>query len=611
MVPQRRPPQPLCGAPLRPLLEALSRMPRLPALMGLLTVLLCLPALGHGWYGDDWFHLALLRNTGLFPQVSPVWNLFRFLGPGAPNDYLLNNGMMPWWADEAVRAAFFRPISALTHMADNALWPHNAALQHAHSLVWVGLGVGGMATAMGTMLGPDREGRPGLAPTAVALALLIFAVEDAHSTPAAWLANRNAFVAMALGSLALLAHLRWVRHGDKRWAPLAVGLAAVALCAAEAAMGALAWIVAWQLTCDRSPWSTRLVRLLPYTALVGAWRLFYDHFGYGASGSGLYVDPGAGVLQFLAVLTQRWPVLMSGLWAPLPIDVWAAFPLGTHWMLAVAGFAVVLVILAWSWPMLRRRDSVGDRARLLLLGAAGCLIPPSAAFPMDRVVGFAAAGSAALIALVFIQGPTSGPRRWMSQALLFLHLPVSAMLLVARVASLPAMGEIFGAGALGAPMDEALTGQTLVFANGTDFAAVYTPVQRQTSGVGPVPRRVALLAASLGTYSVTREDDHTLVYTAEDGFLNRCLELLFRDPAHPIPIDEPIRRADFTATVRTTTDDGRPRTVAFVFDVPLDDPSLRWVAFEGIDPLASPHLLPWTPPALGQVLTLEPALPIR
>ncbi len=595
------------------LLRLLARLGARPlalaVLAGTLTVLLCLPALGHGWYGDDWFHRSLLTRTGMFaavePEHHPVWVLFRFLGPGGATAFLDANGLSPWWADADVRAAFLRPLSALTHMLDAALWPGSAPLQHAHSLLWTGLGVASMGAALRRMLG-------GALPAAtVALAVLIYAVEDAHSTPAAWLANRNAMVALAFGGLAIQAHLRWVVDGRRACAPLAVGAAALALAAAEAGLGALGWILAWQLTCDPSPWPRRLARLAPHVALVVGWRLLYDHWGYGAENSGLYVDPGAGPGLFLGVLAQRWPVLVAGLWAPLPVDLWAVVPARLHTAVGLAAGAVVAGMGALAWPVLRAPGPVGDRARLLALGAGVCLVPPSATFPMDRVVGFAAAGSAALAALLWRHGPQRGPRQALALGLVLLHGPVSAGLLVARVWGLPLMGEVFGAGAEGAPTDAALADQTLVFANGTDFAAIYTPVQRAATGAAPVPRATVLLAPALGAHEVHRTDDHTLVYTAEEGFLARGMDQLFRAPHRPMAPGTVVERPGFTAEVRSCTPDGRPQTVAFRFDRVLEDPGLRWVAFTGLDPLAAPHLGPWQPPAVGQTVTLAPAAPLR
>ena len=595
---------------MRAALEALARVPALPLVLGLLTALLSITALGHGWYGDDWFHRSLLMQVGMFAELPPelphpIFVMFRFLGPDGATEKLTELGAFPWWGHPEVRAGFLRPLSALTHLLDNRLWPESAVLQHAHSLLWAVLGVATMGAALRRMLG-------GAVPAAtVALAMLLYAVEDAHSTPVAWLANRNSLIALVTGGLALLAHLNWVQREQRGWAPVAWLLAAAALLTAEAGIGALAWILAWQLTCDTGPWSRRLARVLPYVLVLAVWRMVYNHFGYGAEHSGLYVDPGVGPLAFAGVLAERWPVLTAGLWVPVPVDLWALAPNAAHAGIALVAGLCVVGMGALLWPLLVRRDALGARARLLALAAMGCLIPPSATFPMDRVVGFAAVGSASLVALLWCHGPERGLRRGLAGALLALHGPISALLLVGRVATLPAMGELFGAGALGAPMDAALADQVLIFANGTDFAAVYTPVQRGVSGEGPVPRRTTLLASSLSAHEVYREDAHTLVYTTEDGVLNRGLELLLRQPGVPFSVGEPIVREDYAATVRTLTEDGRPETVAFRFQNELEDPGYRWVVFRGLNPVDRPHLGEWTPPAVGQTVTLEAAAPLR
>lgn len=577
----------------------------LPLLAAVLAMLLCAPALGHGWYGDDWFHRAVLLDSGLFPTSEPLWSLFHFLSPES-NALITEWGIFPWWGDADARARFLRPLSALTHVADIRLWPHSAPLQHLHSLLWLGAAVAVMGTAARAML------RDVAGPLAAGLAVVLYAIDDAHSTPAAWLANRNALVAITFGGAALLAHLRGTRMNHKaHWGlPVAVGLTAVALASAEAGLGAVAWIGAWELTCGRGSLVRRGARLLPYVLLIGVWRALYDHWDYGASGSGLYIDPGASPLVFAQALAGRWPHLAAVTFAPLPVDLWAALKIDQR-AVALLPALFVLAGVGWlAWPLLRRRDAVGDRTRLALVGAAVCVVPPAAAFPMDRVVGFAILGAAMLYALLYVHGTATGIRRHALTLVLLVQGPISAVMLVAKVAALPMMGQLFGAGATGAPADPAIADQVLLYVNGTDFAAIYTPVHRHGEGTAPIPKRTALLTSCLTENTVARVDVDTLRITAKDGWLARGLDQLVRAPEDPLHLGDRIERPDFTATVEALTEDGRPATVRFDFVRPVDDPQHRWVAFEGTT-LTPGHVVPWTPPAVGETVVLPWALPLR
>jgi hypothetical protein len=54
-----------------------------------------------------------------------------------------------------------------------------------------------------------------------------------------------------------------------------------------------------------------------------------------------------------------------------------------------------------------------------------------------------------------------------------------------------------------------------------------------------------------------------------------------------------------TATVLDVTEDGRPQKVAFRFETPLEDSSLRWLHFQAGD------FVPWMPPPVGEKVTLS------
>ena len=86
------------------------------------------------------------------------------------------------------------------------VWPHSAFLMYVHSFAWLG-GLVAVATFIFRRV---------LGTTWVAgLAALLFAVDDAHGFPAAWLANRKTLIGAFFGILALIAHDRW-RRGEWR-----------------------------------------------------------------------------------------------------------------------------------------------------------------------------------------------------------------------------------------------------------------------------------------------------------------------------------------------------------------------------------------------------------
>ena len=502
--------------------------------------------------------------------------------------------MVGWWTDPELSIALLRPVSVATHLLDHALAPRAFWFQHLHSLAWYGLSVLVVAWIY-RRIHPEAAAMAGLA-------ALLFAVEDAHAMNAGWLANRHAIICLAAGGLAFLAHLRWRGSGATGWLLAALAILAVGLLCGEATLGAAAYLVAWQLCLDRGSWRRRLLGIAPYALLVAAWRMVYNYLGYGISGSDLYVDPGRDPLEFLLALLERWPVLMLGQWLQAPVDATVMLPraLQLAWLPAAL---LCCAALAWLlMPLLRR----SPQARFWALGMAMALVPLCAAFPMDRLLVFAGVGAFALLALLagdcgwLGAAPASSvtrPRRWICGGLLLLHLPLAALMLVGRTATLPLFGQMFRAATDTAPVDEAIQEQLLIFVTGHAFPSAYLPIIRHVEGE-LVPARTTLLANFITDCRVSREDEHTLVLEPEQGWLVDPIDGLERRSDVPFQEGEIISMPDYSVDLRRVTADGRPAVAAFTFHQPLEDPGYRWLAW------SSEGASPFVPPLTGESLTL-------
>jgi hypothetical protein len=568
--------------------ERIARWLRDPRIIGWLAglaVLLAAPSLWMWLCGDDFYHRLIL--LGRYEGVEPLSGLFTFLDGTILTARMEEAGVLSWWASENLRMAFFRPLSAATHVLDYALWPDRFWLHHAHSLLWFGAGVALVGRLYQRIL-------PGM--LAAGLAALLFAVEDAHAMSAAWIANRNALLTLCFGMVGLLAHIRWRREGRAGMALAAHAALGVGLLCGEATLGALAYIVAWQLTLDRGGLSARLRPLLGYAALTVVWRLYYDNAGYGAIGSGLYVDPGAQPLRFAVALAERWPILMLGQWLQAPIDLWPFLPRGGQLLMTALGVAATAAAGWLLAPLLRRHGE----ARFYAAGMGLSMVPLCAAFPMDRLLIFAGVGAAGLLGMLISE---PGERRRPALLLAVLHIPVAAMLLVGRVAMMPFFAWIFAIGAELSPRDDALSDQTLIFLNGSDFAVSYTYLLRTLDPDAPCPRRLAAVSSFFVNNELYREDADSLVVTPEGGFLARSIDRLFRDVGEGFSAGQRIESPDFTVEVLSVMPDGRPASVRLDFPTPLEDPRLRWVRF-GADGLVEVR-----PPAIGERVLLPAVLP--
>ncbi len=538
-------------------------------LLGLLLGLCSLPA---GLVIDDYVLRMHLEQRWLLPDPHPVLSLFSFVpGEAAGRQLMIDQGILPWWTHPELHLSFFRPLSALTHALDDALWRDRIWLQHLHSVAWWML-------CLVTVGGLLRQvlGRGAVA----ALALLLFAVEDAHAWPIWWLSNRNALVTLSLGALAAWMYVRWRQGGAGRDLAGCLLTFTGALLGGESGIGAAAWMGAWELTMAREPWLKRARALAPVILVILAWRLCYTAMGYAAHGSGLYIDPGADPLRYLSELSERLPILALGQWAQAPVDVFAFAPEGLRLALQVGGLLTLAGVGLWLRPALQQRAE----ARFFALSFLLALLPVCATFTMARLLTFASASAAALIALRAEQGGLLGDRdasntnnNLVTSVMLVLHGPVAALLLLVQILGVPFAFEwVVREGVR--QVQREVAPELLVVVNGDSLITSYLLLHPE---MRTPPARIALLAPAGSTVDVARTGERTLTLTVPEGWLWAPKDQLLRDPGLPFQVGERVRLPDYTAEVLETLPDGQPRTVRFEFARPLDDPRWQIVAFDG------------------------------
>jgi hypothetical protein len=569
----------------------------------LLALGLAAPALRVGLGADDLVHRARLTNA---PPLEPTRNVYLELFDFIPVSERLRaamreTGMLPWWTHPDARGGFPRPLSAATHVLDYRLWRDNVTLQHAHSLVWFAAAI---LVAVAVFRRLCRE------PAVAAAAALMFAVADSHALPAAWLANRNALVAFVFGGLALVAHVRWRRGGG----PAALGLALAALAAgllgAEAALGALGYIVAFELFLDDAPRARRALALLPYALVVLGWQAAYRALDFGVAGMGLYQDPAADPLAFAAAVAERLPLLLLAQWTHFSSDVWVFLSRPAQ----LAGLAAALVVCVALALLFRRQLREEAEARFWAAGMLLALVPTCAVFSMDRLLIFAGLGAFALLAgqaarLGWIEAaaaptartPAGRGVRIAVGALCVLHLAIAPLLLPLRIVGWSHFLKMLDHAERALPDDPRLARESVVWVNGMDLTNIAMLMARVVRGA-PLPRASHVLASFAVPARVTRRDAHTVVLEPEGGFLASSLDRLVRGAQPPFRVGERVATLDYVATVEAVTADGRPARVGFRFRVPLEDPSLRWMCLgDGIVPRTL------RPPAIGESLTVPAA----
>ena len=586
------------------------------------TLLLAAPALRVGFVLDDHVHRETLQRVESRPQVAMT--LFRFVATPAEVATWRTVGGFPWWTSPDLRLAFWRPLTALTHWLDYRLWPDSAPLQHAQSLAW-----GGLMTLLAGLFF-----RRFLGATAVAgLATLLYAVDDAHAWPLAWIANRNAVIATCCGVTALVCHDAWRRRDWRPGAVLGPLAFLASLLSAELGVATGAYLLAHALFLEparsRSApdsslqatghsrwWPGRLIPVLPYVAIGGVWQLVYGRLGFGAAASAFYLDPVGEPLRFLAAVPQRLLLLLAAQLGPLPSDAVSLLSTSARGFWLLADVAWVAFIAWFVWP-LRRSATAAFFASGLVLS----LIPLAATLPSDRLLTFAGVGAFGLIAerlslsfqvLNKVPGDcqttprttssaawTPPRRRVAAGVVLLVHGPLAALGMVGGIASLGQLRTLIDepARALDLGPRPAEREVICLSAPGPFFYAT-AHIARHTLGL-PMPYRMHALATGATPITVERLDQQTLRLTPRGGFLIpsgtlpgseppptvslyyvlQMMETLYRPTRTGFRVGD---RFDVGATeivVQATTSDGRPAAVDVHFPHPLDDSRYLWVRF--------------------------------
>jgi hypothetical protein len=554
-----------------------------------LGLLLTAPTVCTGLVADDYIQAVALRHLHSVAPMHGDLDLFRFAdGNTQRTQALMDVGEFPWFANPTIRFSFWRPLSALTHVIDYAAWPNTPWLMHVHNLVWFAVALFAVSAVYRRFLGNTWV---------AGLALLLFAVDDAHGPAVGWVADRNAILALAVALPVLLLHDRWRRDGWMPGAWIGPVVLGVALLTGESALAICAYLAAYALHLDRGSWRTRLASLAPYAVVVVVWRTVYKSLGYGVSGSGVYIDPAREPLAFLTALPARLPILLLGQLGVPSSDFASLYPFIASWLPAVMVVVAVcaLAFLAYAmWPLLKR-DPV---ARFFATGLLLAAIPVCATFPGDRLLLFVGLGGMGLVAQLF--GCVEGKAAWTAVIYFTIcHLVIGPALLLYRTRTVSQLTAQIALGDDTIPRTPDVVDKTVVIVNPPDdLYCAFIPIMRTALGV-PRPARFRVLASSTSAEDVTRIDANTVRIHPATGFLEHDWSKLLRDPARPLKQGDVIHLAGLTITIADLTPDGRPSDVLFHFDVPVDDPSLLWLAW------SQNGYTPWKPPPIDATAHLE------
>lgn len=570
--------------------------PRILWLSLLAALVLTLPTIWLGFISDDFIHLLILEG---FPSPASPWDLFRFAnGDPASTRPQMDVGPYPWWTLPELKLTFWRPLSSALAVMDHTLFGRNAVGYHLHSLAWY-LGIVALYGVLLRRLLPGAIG---------ALALFLFAINGAHFMLAGWIANRNALVAAVPALFGLWMHLEW-RESRRPWGlPLSLAGLAVGLMGGESALGLFAYVLAYELLGDKGSPKERLRAIAPAALLGLVYLVVYKLHGYGAYGSGSYMDPVGEPGRFLVGALARIPVLLGGLLLQVPADLWVAGEQvrPTLVVLGLLGLGGVALLVRAAWPSLSEDER--RHCRWLFLGAALSLLPVAATFPSNRLLLLPGLGGSVAVAVVLVTAWRSRARGWRPRGVAAVAAVLALMHLVLAPLLWPLMTVAFQQGS--AQMEPSLLllereldytrlpqQRLVVLPAPVPMLSMYLPMMMVTRGM-PKPGAWWTLSISPEPHELTRSGPDSLeLALTRNEFLTSEFESVFRGPSHPLRKGNQVKLQGMTVTVLEDNGKG-PTRLGFTFDTPLEDPSLVFIRWQ------DGALRPFTPPPVGERLAL-------
>lgn len=568
-----------------------------------LAFLIALPILGFGFFADDYLHIATIEGENDLASPFDVF-VFGADDPERMQPYL-ETGPYPWFIDPAFKAHFFRPLSSALMVLDHRVFGRFAPAYNAHSLLWRLL----LCTAVMLIL------RRSLPPAAGVLALFLFVLDESHVLPVAWWSNRNSVVAVALGFTGLAAHLRW---REEEWRPgLWLSLLAYlgALLASENALGALAYVPAYELFGRRDALRMRFKAMMPASVIAVGYYGFYLWNGYGARFSDIYINPGTNPLAYLAEAPSRFLMLMGTQFLMVPCEMAILRPEWTLFfvIMGIVALVVVCALLYGLWPRFAREE---QRALCWLVpGALLATTPGLAAIVSSRVLMAPSLGGAVILALIIagLWRITAAPDSSKAKHLFLKALMWSWIVMLVGFAALSWPAQVLALrGVMNhlnniirtAELDETRMETThVVVMNAPDmYTGLYPKMVRHFDGL-PQPRSWWTMSIAPFDHRLSRTSEKEMELEIVGGALfTSPMERLFRSARNPIEVGESFDLNGLTVTVIEVRDSG-PSRILLTFEEPPENERYQLLAYRD----GAYRRL--RPPAPGEVIELPYVFP--
>ncbi len=556
--------------------------PRAPLWAALIGVLLTSPALFSGFQTEDWTFRAVATE----PPFSLPWSVNLWGPDGRPDDEAIKKivyeakrlGALPWFTDEYFHVSLWRPLASWTHHFDFRSFPDWPLVMHLENLAWYGLLVLAVGALYRRVLAV-----PAFPAWTSGLAVLAYAVDDAHGHAVGWIMNRSAVMAALFGVIAMGSLDRWRRAGFRAGGALCSVALALGLMSSEFALGSVGYLIAHAVFLDQGRPLRRCLVSLVWLIPLAIWAIAYRALGHGAWESGLYVDPLSQPLVFAQHVVKHGSVLLLAQLGFPPSDPFLSLEPVLSLSMAAAAALLLVGLAALIWPLLRARREVSFWALGMLLS----VVPISAGFPEDRMLLLTGVGGMGLFAsLVAAATEFDWRTRLRTRAvpalaalLVLSHLVIAPVLLPLRSLTMwryeraLARARDSAFGLLEFPQQE------LVLLNAPDAYFASMLVLTRSAHHEPLPALTVCLSGSLEPLQIRRDDPYTLELVPRGGFITPGFNEIYRASRRPIEAGQVFWFPAFQVRVDRVSQAGEPLSARFRFRWPLDAPRMVFAVF--------------------------------
>lgn len=583
-----------------------------PILWGIIAAVLVFgPQIGkYRFLGTDCTHVAILEGAMEYPGMSPC-GLYQF-SDGTPqhNVEISSLGLWPWFLNPHWKINFCRHLPSALMALNHKICGLNPLGYPLHSLLWYMalIAVLGLLVIRFTTVPGSKSAHP-----AAYLTVVIFAFAISHGEALFYGAARWLLMAAFFALGGLVAHLKWREEGWRAGRYISIAGFVVALLCGEAALAALAYLIAYELFGSPGPFKTRLKALLPAALLVVIYLIIYRLLGYGTSGLGLYTNPFNDPLGFIAGLPVKLAAFLGEMFFKL-LGIFQVNPMAPgQGLLTIGVGAAALILCGLLFYPVWKQASTGQRRhfRWLIAGTFASMLPFASALPGGRINMIPFIGGSILLALILhhwgrkLRLNLKSPKAWLGGLVclcfVLIHLILSPYAWFAGadiVKTYFVEQEEFHKKKV---LNEIKPHQEAIFldcGSGGGLGWLYLAFNYRKVNSLPMPKRWWQLSFSSHKHSYLRTAEDTLALEVQGGDEWRSFDVWgLASPGTHLKKGNVVRLSGLQVTILDVKPDGVLR-IAFKFEYPLEDERYCFYRFKE----GKPEIV--KPPEIGQTLTL-------